>query len=41
MTEVAGVYAQYQHRISLRGFCRFAEVARWRLRYYLETEQQR
>ncbi len=35
------MYKQYQQRISLRGFCCFAEVARWHLRYYLETEQQR
>ena len=41
MKEIAEVYEQYQEHISLRGFCRLADVARHRLRYYLETEKRR
>lgn len=32
---------QYRHRISLRGYCRLVNLCRWRLRYHLQTKQQR
>ena len=41
MGEIAEVYEQYRGRISLRGFCRLADLSRWQLRYHLETEKQR
>ena len=41
MGEIAGVYEQYRGRTSLRGFCRLADIPRWRLRYYLKTQKRR
>jgi len=35
------MYKNYQNKVSLRGFCKLIKVSRWRLRYYLATEQQR
>lgn len=41
MAATASVYREFQDRISVRGYCRLVNLCRWRLRYHLQTEEQR